>query len=188
MKKQNKIREGESQMKKVIKLEDYREKKKEEELSQIDENGFREIPEEEYEEMLEYEIDLDFDNFTVYNDEFIEQNAEHIAHHTLPFCTVCSSPLREGDKVDTMWPLEYGFNVCQQCEDKMSKKIKGRKIINLDKLELILVEEDFKKIKDHLDKKDIHNINGNHIIAEELYQRIKYEILNGEGDDFFKLP
>ena len=73
--------------------------------------------------------------------------------------------------MDSMWPLEYGHNICSRCEDKMPNKIKKEKVMNLDKLEIVLVKEDYKKIKDHLDKKDIYNIEGHQIITEELYRK-----------------
>ncbi|PTV94442.1 hypothetical protein C8C76_13216 [Halanaerobium saccharolyticum] len=168
-------------MKKVTKLENYRKKKKEEKLSQIDENGFREIPEDELAEMLDRngDLKLDSDDYDIYDEEFIQENAEHIAHHTLPFCTVCDSPLKEGDRVDSLWPMQYRNNICNWCQDKLPKKIKNKGIVNLEKLELVLIEEDYKKIKEHLNKKDIYNIEGHQIITEDLFQKIKYQILNG---------
>lgn len=162
-------------MGKLINLNDYKKEKED-----TNEEVFRETTE-EFSEIYDYEGDLElgsFNEYTIYNDEFIEQNAEHIAHHTLPFCTVCGSPLREGDKVDTMWPLEYGYNICQSCDEKMSDSIKKESIVNIDKLKLILIEKDFNKILNHLSKGDIHNINGNKIISEELYLFIKYQILH----------
>lgn len=162
-------------MGKLINLDNYRREKED-----SNEKVFRETTE-EFLEISDYEGDLElgsFDEYTIYNDEFIEQNAEHIAHHTLPFCTVCGSPLREGDKVDNMWPLEYGHNICQSCEHIMGDSIKNESIVNIDKLKLILIEKDFNKILNHLSKGDIHNINGNKIISEELYLFIKYQILH----------
>lgn len=169
-------------MKKIVDLEKYREKKREEDPFEDFESEFREVPEEEFEEILDYEIDLNFDNYTVYDEEFIKQNAEHIAHHTIPYCTVCNMPLEKGDRVDSMFPLGYGHNVCKGCESKMPKKMKKKKIVNLDKIELIFVEEDFKKIMNHLTKKEIINIKGNKIISEELYHKIKYQIIGMEDD------
>jgi hypothetical protein len=60
----------------------------------------------------------------------------------------------------------------------MSDSIKKESIVNIDKLKLILIEKDFNKILNHLSKGDIHNINGNKIISEELYLFIKYQILH----------
>ena len=166
-------------MEKIVNLEEYREKKKEDNSFDEFESEFREEPEEE---ILDYEIDLNFNDYTVYDEEFIKENAEHIAHHNIPYCTICDTPLEEGDTVDIMWPLEYGYNICQNCEEQLPEKIRNQKIVNLDKIELILVEEDFKKIMDHLTKKEIINIKGNKIISEELYHKIKYQIIGMEDD------
>lgn len=172
-------------MKKVVNLEEYREKKREDDPFEEFESEFREIPEEEFAELLDENGDFKFifsDDYIVYNDEFIKENAQHIAHHTLPFCTVCNSPLEKGDRIDSMWPLEYGHNVCKQCEEKLPKKIKKEKVVNLRKLELIFVKEDFEKIIENLNKKDIVNVMGNKIISEELFYKIKYQILGMEDD------
>ena len=74
--------------------------------------------------------------------------------------------------MDQIWPLEHGNNVCKPCEEKLPKKIKKEKIVNLEKVDLILIEKDFKKIMNHLDKKDIINVMGNKIIAEELFIKL----------------
>ena len=171
----------------IVNLEKFKEKKEEQE-EVLTNDDLTEYPEEDFQEMLDYEIDLNFDNYMIFNDEFIEQNAEHIAHHTIPYCTVCETPLQKGDRVDSMWPLEYGHNVCKQCENKLPKKIKKEKIINLDKIELIIRDKDFQKIIKHLEKHKIYNIKGHNIITEELYQKIKYKILNENNEDFLKLP
>jgi len=167
-------------MKKITKLEDYR-KKKTKEKNQKEDSPFREVPEEEFAEILDQNGDIQFysNDFDIYDDEFIQKNAEHIVHNNIPYCTLCDTPLREGDRVDSMWPIEYGNNICSRCQDKMPKKIKKKGIINLDKLEIVLVEEDYEKIIDHLDKKDIHNIEGHRIITEDLYNKISYKIING---------
>jgi hypothetical protein len=174
-------------MKKVIDLEKYRNKKKEEDPFEEFESEFREIPEEEFAGILNEDGDLKLndsneDDYVIYNDEFIRENAEHIAHYNLPRCTICDNLLEEGDRVDQIWPLEYGHNVCQLCEEKLPKKMKKEKIVNLRKLELIFIEEDYEKIMNHLDKKDIVNVMGNKIISEELFYKIKYQILGTEDD------
>jgi len=172
-------------MKKVVDLEKYRNKKKEKDPFAEFESEFREVPEEEFAEMLTEDGNLKFsfsDDYVIYNDEFIKENAEHIAHYNLPRCTICDRILEEGDRVDQIWPLEYGHNVCQLCEEKLPKKIKKEKVVNLRKLELIFVKEDYEKIMSYLDKKDIVNVMGNKIISEELFYKIKYQILGMEDD------
>jgi hypothetical protein len=179
------IKKGEFQVKKVVNLEDYREKKKEEDPFAEFESEFKEIPEEEFAEMLNEDGSLKFsvsDDYVIYNDDFIRENAEHIAHYNIPRCTICNRILEEGDRVDQMWPLEYGHNVCRPCEEKLPKKMKKEKVVNLDKVELILIEEDFKKIMNHLGKRDIINIIGNKIIPQEVFYKIKYNILGMEDD------
>lgn len=172
-------------MKKIVNLEKYREKKREDDSFEEFESEFREIPEEEFAELLDENGDFKFissNDYTIYDDEFLKENAEHIINHTLPFCIVCNSPLGNGDRVDSMWPLEYGNNVCKKCEEKLPKKIKKEKVVNLRKLELIFVKEDFEKIIENLNKKDIVNVMGNKIISEELFYKIKYQILGMEDD------
>lgn len=181
MKSRGKIGEV-GKMRKVTKLEDYKKRKEEKQNASKFDEGIKEYSDDEFEEMLDYEIDLSFGNYSIYNDEFIEQNAEHIVHNIVPFCSICDSRLQAGDKVDNMWPLEYGHNVCQKCREKLPNKIKDEKIINLNKIELILIEEDFQKVMDYLPKKDIINIVGNKVIPEELYNQIKYQILEMEDD------
>jgi|Wag4MinimDraft_17_1082658.scaffolds.fasta_scaffold00283_2 hypothetical protein len=168
-------------MKKVVDLEEYREKKRKE----IDNtNEIPELSEEDFEEFLEYEkeIGLVFNDYYIYGDHFIRENADHLAHHTAPFCTICDSYLEEGDRVDKMWPLEYGHNVCQDCESRLPKKVKKEKIVNLNKIKLVIVEEDFQKIKGNLSEDDIFIIKGNKIIAEKLFKKIKYQIIGMEDD------
>lgn len=168
-------------MKKVFDLEEYRKKKKKE----IDNtNEIPELSEEDFEEFLEYEkeIGLVFNDYYIYGDHFIKENADHLAHHTAPFCTICDSCLEEGDRVDKMWPLEYGYNVCQNCLSKLPREIKKEKIVNLNKIKLVIVEEDFQKIMENLSGDDIYRIKGNKIITEKLFQKIKYQIIGMEDD------
>jgi hypothetical protein len=143
-----------------------------------------ELKEEDFEEFLEYEkkVGLPFNDYDIYGDNFLQENSDHIAHHTIPYCTVCDSYLEDGDRVDSMWPLEYGHNVCQNCESRMPKRFKKQKIVNLKKIKLVIVEEDFEKIMDYLSEEDIFKINGNKIITERLFQKIKYQIIGVEDD------
>jgi hypothetical protein len=168
-------------MKKVINLEDYRAKKNEEYDEDIE---IPELSEEDFEEFLEYEkeIGLPFNDYDIYGDKFIEKNADHIAHHTIPYCTVCDTYLEDGDRVDRMWPLQFGHNVCKDCESRMPKEIKKQKIVSLRKLELLIVDEDLQKIMEHLSEDDIFSIKGNKIITEKLFEKIKYQILGMEDD------
>lgn len=167
----------------IFDLDKYRQEKetKEEESSEL-EGGIRELPEEEFQDFLDYGMRLDFENYNIYNDEFIQENAEHLVNKTIPHCVVCKEQLIEGDKVDSMWPLEYGNNICQKCEGKLNDDFDNQKIVNLADLELILVEKDYKKIMNKLNNKEILKIKGFKIITEKKYQQVKYEILEVEEE------
>lgn len=168
-------------MKKVINLEDYRAKKNEEYDEDIE---IPELSEEDIEEFLEYEkeVGLAFNDYDIYGNNFLKENADQLAHHTTPYCTVCDNYLKDGDRVDRMWPLQFGHNVCKDCESRMPKEIKKQKIVSLRKLELLIVEEDFQKIMEHLSEDDIFSIKGNKIITEKLFEKIKYQIIGMEDD------
>lgn len=168
-------------MKKIINLADYREQKND---MNNDSYEIPELKEEDFEEFLEYEknVGFDFTDYDILGDHFLKENADHIAHNTFPYCTVCDKCLEEGDRVDSMWPLEYGHNVCQNCESRMPDKIKKQKVVSLRKLELLIVEEDFQKIMGYLSKEDILNIKGNKIITKKLFQKIKNKITGMEDD------
>jgi len=168
-------------MKKIINLADYREQKND---MNNDSYEIPELKEEDFEEFLEYEkeIGLPFNDYDIYGDNFLQENSDHIAHHTIPYCTVCDSYLEDGDRVDSMWPLSYGHNVCQDCESRMPKKIKKKKVVSLRKLELLIVEEDFQKIMENLSENDIYNIKGNKIITERLFEEVKHQIIGMEND------
>lgn len=170
----------------VINLDEYRNNRNEKESGGFDEL-FKEMPEEDFIDFL-IEEDIDFDSlnaYTTYNDEFIENNIEHLVHNTFPHCTICDSKLKKGDRVDLMWPQEYDFNLCNKCKGNLPEEFEKERIINLDKMKLIMSEEIFKKIKNNLSEEDIINIRGSRIIMEKIYSKIKYIILDMEvGFDF----
>jgi hypothetical protein len=168
-------------MKKIINLADYREKK-----NDVNNESYEipELKEEDFEAFLEYEknVGLKYTDYDIFGDHFLKEKADHIAHNTFPYCTVCDKCLEEGDRVDRMWPLEFGHNVCQDCESRMPEKIKKKKVVSLRKLELLIVEEDFQKIMENLSEDDIYKIKGNKIITEKLFKKIKYQIIGMEDD------
>ena len=73
-------------MKKIINLADYREQKND---MNNDSYEIPELKEEDFEEFLEYEkeIGLPFNDYDIYGDNFIKKHSDHIAHHTIPYCT-----------------------------------------------------------------------------------------------------
>jgi hypothetical protein len=174
----------------IVDLNQFKQKKE----NKLSEKNYREeipeLSEEDFEEFLEYEkeIGLPFNDYDIYGDNFIKKNADHIAHHTIPHCTVCDSYLEDGDRVDSMWPLEYGHNVCKDCQSRMPKKIKMKKIVNLNKIKLVIVDEDYKKIEKYLNEEDIYNIKGHRIVTESGYEKVKYHVLNNDDNDMFTLP
>ncbi|PTV92838.1 hypothetical protein C8C76_1651 [Halanaerobium saccharolyticum] len=170
----------------LINLEEYRKNKYGKELEEFDE-FFKEIPEEDFIDFL-IEEDIDFDilnAYTTYNDEFIENNIEHLVHNTFPHCTICDDKLKKGDRVDLMWPQEYAFNLCNKCKVNLPEEFEKERIINLDKMKLIMSEENYKEIENNLNEDDIINIQGSRIIMEKSYSQMKYIVLDmDDGFDF----
>ena len=67
-----------------------------------------------------------------------------------------------------MWPQEYDFNLCNKCKGNLPEEFEEERIINLDKMKLIMSEESFKEIENNLNEDDIINIQGSRIIMEKF--------------------
>ncbi|MFW6026903.1 MAG: hypothetical protein ACOCRX_11225 [Candidatus Woesearchaeota archaeon] len=167
----------------VINLEEYRKKKEENTFKEFDEIYNEETENDFFDFLIEEDIDFDsLSTYTAFDDEFMERNIEHFVHNTFPHCSICDNQLKKGERVDSMWPQEYDFNLCNNCKEKLPESFKEERIINLDKIELIMAEDDFRKVEENLNEVDIIKIKGSRIILEKIYSEIKYLVLDLEKD------
>ena len=122
------------------------------------------------------DFDIGWNEYRIYDEKFIYENLESLVHGTVPNCTICGGKLSKGDLVDNLWPIEFGYNICQSCLKEIPESHKEQRLVNLENIKKILVEEDYKKVIKSIKDKDILEIKGNRIITEEKFLNIRKDI------------